>query len=298
MGNLAVIDVGSNAIRLVIGKVTKKGKVKREVRLREPVRLGADTFCDDCKISEKNLKKTVSAFKKFKREFAQFDVAKWRVVATSAVREAQNKDWFLKQIFKQTGLAIDIIDGREEARLIKQAVDRKWDLSKKTALIMDIGGGSVEFALCKNGRLRKIQSFKIGTVRLLKQAGRHLNSRVHLQELVYPVRSRLLQMCKDEKIEIFVGTGGNIEAMAYLKKRILGKSPSIQIHQHELARISRVLFSQTYEQRVRQLGLRPDRADVILPAVVICATVLSLLPTAHIYVPKVGLREGALAELA
>lgn len=297
MPNMAVIDIGSNAIRLVIGHVNGKGRIKREVKLRAPVRLGADSFSRDRRISEENLERTVSAFRKFKKQCRAFKITKMRAVATSALREASNRAWFLEEVYARTGISIDIIDGLEEARLIQMAVRRKCDLSRKTALIMDIGGGSVEFAVCKNGKTLRVDSLRMGTLRLLAKAGKGRPSQARYREILGPLAARISQLCRGHKVELFIGTGGNVECLTYLRRKILRKADNLQVRKDELKRIVDVLFSLGYEERVHLLGLKPDRADVILPAAMTCATVLSRLATDTLHIPKVGLREGALADL-
>ena len=298
--NDAIIDIGSNGIRMVIGRINGKGRIRREIKVRESIRLGEDSFSDSQEISEEKLQDTLLAFARFQEEFAAFKVRRVKAVATSALRDAKNKNWFVEQIFRNTGIAIDVIDGIEEARLIKKAIQKSYDLKNKTALLMDIGGGSIEFNLTKNGKIKRAQSFKIGTVRLLaKLAQRRDLTEKDFRELIKGSLKELRKniVC-DEKVDVFVGTGGNVDRISKLKGHLLGEGDLNFVTRPELKSISAAVFSRNFSERVHDLGLREDRADVILPALSICRAVLSTLDIDAIHVPRVGLREGILVDLA
>ena len=143
---LAAIDVGSNAIRLVIGELDRHGDIKILKKVREPVRLGKDVFSGG-DISSKTLEKAIESFKKFRDLMRDHGVVLTKAVATSALREARDRDSFIREIKRCTGINIEVIDGIEEGRLIFSAVSNRVDLQEKVSLLIDIGGGSIELTI-------------------------------------------------------------------------------------------------------------------------------------------------------
>jgi exopolyphosphatase/guanosine-5'-triphosphate,3'-diphosphate pyrophosphatase len=167
MPTLCSIDVGSNAMRLAIGFLDHNRKLHIVEDLREPVRLGKDVF-NNGTISKETTQKAIEAFTHFKDLIEQHRVVKTRAVATSAVREAHNREEFIKKIFQTTGIELKPITSEEEALLVYLAVSKKIPLEGKTAMLIDIGGGSVEVTLARNSKILATESFQMGAVRLLQ----------------------------------------------------------------------------------------------------------------------------------
>ncbi|RYZ81145.1 MAG: hypothetical protein EOP06_24025, partial [Proteobacteria bacterium] len=147
----SAVDIGSNAIRMIVGE-TNQSEMRLLKKFRAPVRLGRDVFMSG-KISEKTLAEAQEAFRKFAQTNEKHKVTRCRAVATSAVREAQNSDAFVKAVLGASGIKIEIIDGVEEARLVHNAIRRALDLDRKRVLSIDIGGGSVEITFSENGMM-------------------------------------------------------------------------------------------------------------------------------------------------
>jgi exopolyphosphatase / guanosine-5'-triphosphate,3'-diphosphate pyrophosphatase len=300
MPNLAAIDVGSNAIRLTVGSVDRDQQLTILQNLRESVRLGQDVFSGGT-ISDVTLDKAADAFARFKDAIDRHGVNWTRAVGTSALREAMNRDIFLDRIMQRCGIEIAVIGTEEEARLIHLAVVEAVNLKNRTAILIDIGGGSAEVTLSSDGNILSTESYRMGAVRLLQvlegknQAERKFTQLV--REYVDATRQRLKREIGDKKIKLCVGTGGNIETLGLLRKEFLDKDRDTVIAVDELDTIVRKLQSLTYEDRIGQLRLRPDRADVIVPAAIILQHIVKISGVTEVTIPKVGLKDGVLIDM-
>ncbi len=296
----SAIDIGSNAIRMIIGE-THEGRLKNLKKFRSPIRLGHDVFTDGF-VSEKTLKEAEETFTEFGRLNKRFKVEKCRAVATSALREAKNSKEFVTRMAAVSQIHVEVIDGTEEARLIFNAVNREVDLTKKRAVLIDIGGGSVELTLCQGDKMLVTQSFPIGTVRLLENLKKrnltedHLN--VVIGDFIVPVVKFLEKEATGMSFDFAVGTGGNLETMARLKLQILHKTPNTFVSLGELLEITAALRPFSIKDRIEKLKLRPDRADVIIPAMMVVKLVLRQAGIEKIQIPCVGLRDGLLSTVA
>ncbi len=300
MPTLCAIDVGSNAMRLAIGFMDHNRKLHIVEDLREPVRLGQDVFTKGV-ISKETTQKAIAAFTRFKELIEQHQVIKTRAVATSAVRESRNRDAFIKKIHQATGIELKPINSEEEALLVHLSVSKKIQLENKTAMLIDIGGGSVEVTLARNNRILATESFQMGAVRLLqvleekKYGEKKFNLMV--QEYMEAARKRFNQKLPNAKAEICVGTGGNLDALLALKKQLLHKKNDLFVTKQELTAIYTRLQKLSYNDRVTRLGLRPDRADVIIPAIIILQKLMEVGKASRVYIPNVGVKEGLLIDM-
>lgn len=290
--NVAAIDIGSNAVRLIVAQPGDGARtvVKSE---REPVRLGADVFAHGT-LGTEAFEKLLKAISAFKQTMAKLDVQRYRAVATSALREARNREDVLEAVAQKTGVEIELIDGEEEARMVFLAVSNALDLGHKRTALVDIGGGSTEVAIAQDGEVVWVDSFKLGTVRSLgqlRQGDGHFGRR--LKELVLAQKSSFPQ----DKIDMCVGTGGNVEAYGDLRKKLLGEENGKFLRRGELSELLARLQKLSYEERIDQLGLRPDRADVIVPAGILLETLMELLGVEELEIPRVGLKDGLLEDL-
>jgi len=292
----SAIDIGSNAIRMIVGEI-QGSEIQVIKKLRAPVRLGKDVFMDGT-ISNKNLAEAEEAFRKFAKTNREYKVTRCRAVATSAVREAKNRANFTKTIFAASKIQVEVIDGVEEARLVHNAIRKEIDLDNKRVLSIDVGGGSVEITFSENGMMSATESFPMGTVRILDQMSRRKLTETQINvimgDFVNPLTNYLDSHIADGPLHFAVGTGGNLECMAQLKGLILKKTPTTYITIRELHDIAEKLKSLSYKDRMEKLELRPDRADVILPATLLVLTALRLAHVEKIVIPKVGLRDGLL----
>ncbi len=293
---LAAIDIGSNAIRMVISDYTPKG-FRFLKKFRFPIRLGGDVF-EKGKISGKNMKESARTFRKFKELTSEFKVTGLRAVGTSALREAKNQSSFVELIRRKSQINIEVIDGVEEARLIHLAVKKEIYLENHICLLIDVGGGSVELTLSQKGQMIGTQSFPMGTVRILERLRKRdlaeSQMALVLDEFMEPISHFLKSIPTDGKIDFAVGTGGNLETLGKLKPVLLRKASRNLLTLAETSEIVARLTRMTYKDRVEKLKLRTDRADVIVPAARLIYMIMSIASIDKIYIPGVGLKDGLL----
>ena len=297
---IAAIDVGSNAIRLAIATVDAAGGYQIVHNAREPVRLGHDVFSTG-RLADATMKAALEAFRRFREQLSKYSVTRFKTVATSALRDADNGEAFVDLVAKRHRIGISIIGPEEEARLVHLAVRERIHLNGKMALLVDIGGGSVEVSLGNKSGIISTQSYALGSVRLLRILDqRRLNGNRFNQlvsRYVDVTKQRLKKELGGQKIEMCIATGGSIESIGELRRTLFNKHSSSKISVVELASIARKLQGLSVEDRVRQFHLRPDRADVISPAAVVLLKILQQAGVREILIPGVGVKDGLLAEI-
>jgi len=308
MHQIAAIDIGSNAIRMVLGNVNGTSKVETIENIRLPIRLGGDAFTLG-HLQEDTIQRTVDAFMHFHHVASDFDVSKIRAVATSAMREASNSDLLIDRVSHTSGIEIEVISGEEEARLIHLAVASAIDLKNKRALTIDIGGGSVEVTLSENQTIISTESYKMGTVRLLEKLDDGHETQIHsnlskrpfgllVREYAEAARQRIDRELGNTKINLCIGTGGNVEEMGKLRQKLFNHTSDRQITLSELQDLIERLNRMSVRERIRRFKLRPDRADVILPAAIVLQIIAREAKVKEIAIPNVGLKDGLLLEMA
>lgn len=300
MKTVAAIDVGSNAIRLAVGAVSAEGKLTVIGNRRASVRLGQDVFRTG-RLSPAIQTQALEAFIAFARTIKDLKVSSYRAVATSALRDAKNGAAFIERIKKTTGLQLEIISGDEEARLIHHAVKSTVSLTTGTSLLMDIGGGSVEITLVYKGDVYFSDSVNMGTVRMLEMIrGKRLSPTV-LTRLIRQYARRIQRQVKRgltrKSVSRMIGTGGNLDTLGELRKKLLKKKDSSFIKRDELSKLYNTISAMSLEERIAKLELRPDRADVIVPAMALVLGVMEQAKIKTLLIPRVGLREGILLDL-
>lgn len=296
----AAIDIGSNAMRLAIGSFDRKGCLTIHATRRAPVRLGGDVFRSGS-LSATTMERGVAAFLEFETLLRSHDVTVCRAVATSALRDATNAQVFIDRVRRATGISIEVITGDEEARLIHGAVSHLVPLRSGTSLLLDIGGGSVELTLIHRGALIFSDSVNLGTVRLLEMVRGKKNNQALLLKLLRQyadrIKTRIARTKKVRAITRLIGTGGNIDTLGDLRKSVLRKKGTRSLHRIELLRLMKTIQGMSIKDRVEKLKLRPDRADVIMPAMALVAGVMSESKVNTIMIPRTGLRDGVLFDL-
>ncbi len=284
----AAIDIGSNAVRLLVANVVEESgkdtQFNKSSLVRVPVRLGQDAFTLG-KISEENIERMADAMLAYRLLMKIHRVEKFLACATSAMREASNAEEVVRRVREHSGVEIDIIDGKKEAAIIASTDLHHLLRTEKTYLYVDVGGGSTEFSLFSNSRMVASRSFRIGTVRLLNSmAG----------ETVWKeIEDWIKKHCAGYDDIAMIGSGGNINKIF----KMSGNAQEQPLSYMYLHNQFRSLDSMTYEQRVYDLGLNPDRADVIIPALRIYLNAMKWSGARQIYVPKIGLSDGIIKAL-
>ncbi|MGM9712941.1 MAG: Ppx/GppA family phosphatase [Prevotella sp.] len=296
--NLAAIDIGTNAARLLIKSVTRHDDGTLQFQkiqfVRFPLRLGMDVFMGG-KISKEREAQLVRMTKAFRHLMLLYDVADYRACATSALRDAKNGPKILKGIKKDVGIDIDIISGKEEARtIIDTHIEKILSLSagngeeQTTYLYVDVGGGSTEVSYIAGGELKASESFNIGTLRMLSGTANMAS--------LNDVCSKIKSMTGETKDCVIIGSGGNINKLY----RLVPKKTKLKdrITTPQLRKLHDTLAAMTVERRISELDLKPDRADVIVPAAKIFLAIADALDVKCIAVPTIGLSDGIINELA
>ena len=287
---LAGIDIGSNAIRLLVSNaiIERKGRkvsFKKSALVRVPIRLGADSFLTG-KISNENSDRMIKAMKAFKLLMEVHGVSKFYACATSAMREAENGEAIIKKIEEESSIKINIIDGKKEADIIFSTDLSEYIDERKSYLYVDVGGGSTEFTIFSKGKIVNSKSFKIGTVRLLQN---NLESKLIWEDAKQWVKTNTQNL---KKVSL-IGSGGNINKIFKLSGKPLGKPLTIIY----LKAYFKFLKQMTYEERITDLGLNSDRADVIVPATKIYLNAMKWSGAKKIIVPQIGLADGIIKNL-
>lgn len=288
--NYAAIDIGSNAVRLLIKSIDSdaddKEKFKKMQLMRVPLRLGFDIFKNGA-LSDKKAEKLRRLMKAYRQIMKIYDVYDYRACATSAMRDASNGIDVIKKIYKETGLNIEIIDGKEEAHIVYSNHIECMADRTGAYIYVDVGGGSTEINFLMNGELQSSVSYNIGTVRLLTE-------KVKPTEWQHLEADLQAMMTSTDHINI-IGSGGNINKiyrMTAVKDKELQRMPiySVQAIYDQLRPL-------TIEQRMERFALKADRADVIIPAAEIFLRIAHIVHAAYIHVPVIGLADGIIDEL-
>jgi len=282
---LAAIDIGSNAVRLQISKVSKYENITSFQKLqyiRFPLRLGSDVFSKGM-IGSSKINEFVQLMKAFKIMMDLHKVEHYFACATSAMREAENGSEIITIVQAECRLKINIISGDEEAEMINRVIGIQ--LKEDNYLHIDVGGGSTELNLYQGKKKITSNSFSIGSVRILKHYDRR-----ETWEILYDWIEKNID---GQKGIVSIGTGGNISRLFELANGIKGE----YILLDKLQQIQSMLKGMDYEERVHKLKLNADRADVIIPASEIYIQVMKHAGSDKILVPDVGLKDGIITYL-
>jgi exopolyphosphatase/guanosine-5'-triphosphate,3'-diphosphate pyrophosphatase len=283
----AAIDIGSNAVRLLfMSALEKDGRTqfKKNELVRVALRLGEDAFLNK-KISPKRIERLVHAMKAFYHLMQVNEVISYRACATSAMREAENAKEVVAIVEKETGIKIEIIDGGLEAEVIYSTHIEENLNGKGDYIYVDVGGGSTELTLFSNKNLIASQSFNIGTLRIL-------NEQVKKSDWEQ-VKIWLKQNIDVKKDLAIIGSGGNINKLHKMTR----KKETKPLTYDELRKLVKSISDLSVEERIMQLSLNPDRADVIVPAGTIYINIMKWAKINLVYVPKIGLSDGIVRSL-
>lgn len=283
------IDIGSNAMRLLIANVIeedgKEPQFNKSSLIRVPIRLGQDVFTSG-KISEENILRMIDAMNGFRLLMKVYGVQQYKACATSAMRESENGVEVVQEILAKSDIKIDIIEGKEEAQIIASTDLNTFIDKDKNYLYVDVGGGSTEFSFFSKGKIVLSKSFKIGTVRLLNN--------MDTPQIWEEIEQWIKTNSKKFEGEItLIGSGGNINKIFKLSGKPQSKPLSLNYLTKEYAKLSNL----TYEERIYNLGLNTDRADVIIHALKIYKSAMKWSGGKQIFVPKIGLSDGIIKAL-
>ncbi len=285
---LAAIDIGSNAARLLITDVITgpQGTIEfiKAALVRVPLRLGFDVF-DKGEISAGKVEKIIKTIKSYKLLLDVYDVKHWKACATSAMRDASNSSDIIKKVKAETGIEIHIISGQEEASFIYENHIAENMTAEDSYLYIDVGGGSTELTFFSDNKLIFKESFNIGTIRLLKN---------QVDEALWnEMKEYIRTKTKGYHHVTAIGSGGNINKIFSISKRKEGKPLSLELLRDYYKEFNNLSLS----ERISMHKLREDRADVIVPALLIYINVMRWADTEEIYVPKIGLADGLIHNL-
>lgn len=280
---LAAIDIGSNSIRLLVMNVIvekQKAIFKKSSLTRLPVRLGPDAF-EKGKITKKNVKRLIKSMEAYAKIMEVHGVERYRACATSALREAENGVEVVQRVYDETGVNIELIEGREEARMIfnSEMVENIKQL-KDTFLYIDVGGGSTEYTLFHHGKIKASRSFKVGTIRQLQG----ISDQAMWDEMEAWVKAKT----KGIDDILMVGSGGNINRTFKLSGKKLGEP----LERPYIKELYQTLKSCSVDERIIRFDLNPDRADVITHALKIYLSGMKCSGAEKMLVPKKGLADG------
>lgn len=283
----AAIDIGSNAVRLLFANAFLKDdkiRVEKATLIRIPIRLGMDVYNNN-KISKERASKLIKTLEAFSLLIDVYKPRAFTACATAAMREAENGEALIRKIKNQTGISVRLVDGLEEASIIRSSDDYAFPEEKKLTMYVDLGGGSTEISVLSKHKLIGANSFKIGTLRLL--SGKVPDSEWKAME------AWLMQFENDFGMINIIGSGGNINKIA----KIYGKPDEINLSLENLEYAARHLNSFDLDGRIETLGLRPDRADVIIPATDVFLFIIRTIKANSVYVPKIGLADGLIYQM-
>jgi exopolyphosphatase/guanosine-5'-triphosphate,3'-diphosphate pyrophosphatase len=297
---IGVVDMGSNAIRFLVAEFVAPYTWTTLLSERVPIRLGRPVF-ETGEIDEESLEAAITVMERFRDVLDQFDVRHYRAVATSAVRESENRRRLVSRVRERTGLKLEVISGAEEARLVYWAAKSRVSLGDEPWIMADLGGGSLEIALVDGNGIRTIESLSIGSVRLLaefKGKGKTRGPdriRSLLDEYVAGLQFGDLE--NGLEVKGFIATGGNMDELA----RLAGADPDEKgvsvVPLEDLQKTITLLDGLTVEERIEKLKLGENRADVILPAAMVYARLAQRFGQSRIHVPHAGVKEGVMFDL-
>ncbi|MCX2480417.1 exopolyphosphatase [Pedobacter sp. MC2016-15] len=278
----AAIDVGSNAVRLLIADITQSDNgfsFKKNTLVRVPLRLGDDAFLDH-KISERKIEDLLKTMSAFKNLMDVYQVSKYLACATSSMREADNGQEIIKLIRERANVDLEIIEGQREANIIyANHIEDDLDI-KKNYLYIDVGGGSTELSVFVNKTPVASKSFDIGTIRILDNQDK--------EETWEEMKLWVKEQTKYHKNLAGIGTGGNINKLY----RMANEKEGMPLTFLKLKSLYNQLNSHSLKERIQVFGLNPDRADVIIPAAEIFITLMKWTGIKQVYVPRVGMADG------
>ncbi|MBP8300685.1 MAG: Ppx/GppA family phosphatase [Planctomycetes bacterium] len=299
---IGIVDMGSNAVRFLVAEATG-GKIAILENHRLPVRLGRDVFHTG-QIPEATISATVDAFRRFRATCDRLGVGHVRAMATSAMRDARNRDLLVDRVREACNIEIDVISGTQEAYLLKLGVETRVDLREGRSLLVDVGGGSVEVVLLDKGQVITADSYRLGALRMLEALADTENSGESFVELLdkhlRSLERRIADRFGSTRIDRYVAVGGNVESIADL---VFARSTQRRHEGVEYCTLDEMraevaeLAAMPVADRMSKRGLKEDRADTIVPAGIVYTRLGELAGVDRVLVPRVGIKDGLLMEV-
>lgn len=292
----AALDIGSNAIRYTTAEFSDPRVFVELEMARFPIRLGHDVFTSGA-FPPETLDAVVRVGQRFRRAMDRLGIGRYRAVATSAVRESRNGEELTRRLQRECGIRLETITGTEEARLVWVAVSRRLDLVDRGWVLVDLGGGSMEVSIIDRAGIRITDSHPLGAVRLVERFQSSANDPEQLRDRIFNSLADLSLPRGGGSAAGVIATGGNAEVIADLVGAPRDAMGVSTIAREQLERMLAVLLNMTVAERIDRLGLRKDRADVIVPALIIYDRIAELAGCDRVIVPRVAVKEGIIYEL-
>jgi exopolyphosphatase/guanosine-5'-triphosphate,3'-diphosphate pyrophosphatase len=286
MKRVAVIDLGSNAVRLKIAEVTSLSNFKVIEKIRLPIRIGEDVFQTGA-VTTSKIEELVVGFKQFRAYIDRYHVQEIEAVATSALRDAENSILIIKKIEETTNIKLRVISGIEEANLIYQIIAHEIPIMTGKTLLIDIGGGSTELSAVNEGILQNVQSFNVGTLRILN------DNKSAMTQLIESIQFQ----ATGQQIKL-IGTGGNLRRIRKLRKKIFSRADPTIIHKSEALEMFKYLKDLSALQLMKKYDLKHDHAEIMVPALKIFTTILNEINVEIIHLPKIGLLDSLILKMS
>lgn len=296
---IATVDIGSNATRVVLVKgepLDSKNRQNLILKKRFPLRLGTDVF-QIGHISNEKIQQIMMVFKEIKDYFYQYKVTKYKIVATSAFRDAKNHKQVVAEIFERFQLKVDVIDGKEEARIISTSLlKRKLAPATHSSLLMDIGGGSLEVSIANDEKIDFATSLNLGTLRLIEDVGTgQLKKNYH--QLLDKIDDIFLTCPPPKKKSIILGTGGNFRRIGRIRKALLGLPEDDLLLRKDVPTLIGMIMDLDPEHFMKAFDMKEENVPVVLPALLMIQRVLHFWPANEVIIPKISLNHGLVDEL-
>ncbi len=301
---VAVIDIGSSAFSMVVAEVDAKAEVRYLENLQKPVRFGKDVFTTG-RLSNEAIREGIDILKNFKTVIGGYEVKTTQAIATSAVRDAENRDNFIDQVFVRTGIDIEIIEGPEENRLeliaVEYALKDKVDLEKKKALIVEVSSGTTEMIILNQGQFELTRTLSMGSIRLPESATTGKTKVADVQSIlkrsIHGVAKNAANEFSLEQIDTFIALGGD---MRFAARHIAGESQEkfAVFENKAFSKFMNAVAKLSAEEIVDQYGIPYADAEALYPALLFYANFLSETKAESVIVPMVTIRDGLLIELA
>ncbi len=299
----AAIDIGSNSIRMKIVEIKNNGRIIPLEDLRKTINLGRDSFSYGI-IKSETVQKTCEILNDYHMLLKEYKVKVYRAVSTSAIREAENCDYILEQIRTKTGIDVEIINNAQERfytyKGIRDKIQDYTGLRSDGVLVLDIGSGGVEASVYKHGHLNYTENIKVGSLRL-----REILHDLERKTLDFPnvmdafVESRiylLKSQIRESGLKNMIGIGGELKVISVLCNHKLDHV--VRLHKQELIRLFGMLKSMSTQNIVQKYGIASDRAEILLPSVIVFIKFLELVDSEVLLAPLISLRDGLVADIA